>query len=74
VVVIILKALYRVLGMARQIDKKDNFFSIEVTEGEQITVQVGEEGTGGTVVLLAPYSGFLNCYLKRDTSPIHYKE
>jgi len=60
--------------MARKIEKKENFFSLEVTEGEEIKVLVGDAPNEDAVCLIAPYSGFLNCYLKRDTAAIHYKE
>jgi len=52
------------------IEKKDNYFSITITEGAEVKVLVdGKEVTA----MVMPYDAFLNCYLKRDSAPIHYK-
>lgn len=55
--------------MERQIDKKDNFISIEMREGEEVKLNVG----GEEVIFISPIDGHLNCYLKRQNRPIMYK-
>jgi len=52
------------------IEKKDNYFSITLKQGQEVKVLIdGKECTA----LVIPYDAFLNCYLKRDSPPIHYK-
>jgi len=54
----------------RHVEKKDNLFGIEIHESDEVTIAIN-----GNIVVsaLVPYSGHLNCYLKRDSSPLLYK-
>jgi len=60
--------------MARKINKDSNSFGFQITEGEEIKVLVGDAPNEDAVVLIAPYDGFLNCYMKREVASIHYKD
>lgn len=55
--------------MERKTDKKDNFFSLELREGEEVHIKVGED----ELVFIVPYDSSLNCYLKRPTAPLFFK-
>jgi hypothetical protein len=55
--------------MEREIQKKDNFISIEMREGEEVHINVA----GEDLVFISPIDGHLNCYLKRVLRPIQYK-
>lgn len=55
--------------MERKIEKKDNFFSMEIREGEEIRVKAGED----EIVFIAPDNASLNCYIKRNVAPLYYK-
>jgi hypothetical protein len=56
--------------MERRIEKKQNFFAIELREAEEVKIFVnGIE----SVCFISPIDGFLNCYLKRETKEIQFK-
>jgi len=55
----------------REVVKKDNFFSVELYEGETVTIAVN-----GEMVITAnvPDNSHLNSYLKRRSVAMLYKE
>tara|TARA_Y100000310_G_C20678101_1_gene814251 strand:+ start:576 stop:746 length:171 start_codon:yes stop_codon:yes gene_type:complete len=56
--------------MAPNITKEDNYFSIELNEGDKVAIGVN----GGIVVpFIAPYASTLKCYLKSDKPAIKYE-
>ncbi len=52
------------------VEKKDNYFSLQLKEGSKVEVLI--DGVKA-IALIVPYESFLNCYLKRDALPITYK-
>jgi len=54
----------------REVERKDNFFSIELYEGEKVSVAVD-----GEIVIDAfvPVECALNCYMKRKTVAFAFK-
>jgi len=54
----------------REVEKKDNFFSVELFEGESIAL-----GVEGKIVVDAyvPVDCTLNCYMKRKTVSFSFK-
>lgn len=64
----------------RQIEKRDNFFSIELKEGEEVQVimsgisnSITDNFSSDAVVFIVPFNCKLNCYMKRDSLPLQYK-
>jgi hypothetical protein len=55
--------------MERNIEKKDNFFSIELREGEEVTIGADED----KLVFIAPFDCKMKCYLSREVRAIHWK-
>jgi len=54
----------------RNIEKKDNSFSVDVKEGEKVRLFVGDECV---IDLNIPYDAIINSYLKRaGTFPVQY--
>lgn len=59
------------MANTREIDKKDNFFSIKMKTGETYTVAVDGE------VVITTVMGdecTVNSYVKRDAIPMQYKD
>jgi len=55
----------------REVITIDNFFSIQLNGGEQITITINNGEKVMDVVI--PYDALLNCYLKRTSEPLFYK-
>jgi hypothetical protein len=53
----------------RQVEKKDNFISVQALEGETVTMKVGDE----ELIFIVPYDCFLNLYVKRESKPLFFK-
>ena len=56
--------------VSREVIKKDNFFSVEMKDGEQLTLAVDGEIT---LSAIAPCDCTLNCYMKRDQVSFQFK-
>lgn len=55
----------------REVITRDNFFSIKLDGGEQVTITINN---GEKVIdVVVPYDALLNCYLKRNSEPLFYK-
>lgn len=54
----------------RDVEKKENFFSVQLFEGENVAL-----GVGGEIVVDAyvPVDCTLNCYMKRKTVSFSFK-
>lgn len=60
--------------MNRAIEKKDNFFSIQLLEGEEVIISVGDNNGGkDELVFIVPEDMTLNGYMKRKASSITWK-
>lgn len=56
--------------MHREVDKKENYFSVQVQEGEEMKIFLdGVE----VVCLLVPYEGTMRVYMAREKASIQYK-
>lgn len=55
----------------REIITRDNFFSIQLNGGEQVTITINNGEKAIDVVI--PYDALLNCYMKRTSEPLFYK-
>jgi len=63
--------------MERKIEKKDNFFSVELREGERVVVSVyddaSEDSKPDEIVFITPDDMTLNAYMKKKSTPIQFK-
>lgn len=56
--------------MPREVEKKENYFSVQVLEGEPVDIVVNGVITASLVI---PYDGKMRCYLARERASITYK-
>lgn len=55
--------------MERQIEKSENFISIEAREGEKVEIKVGDE----VKTFVMPFDGNVKLYIARERRPIHWQ-